>query len=390
MFPEITDRFLTALGPDTVFGDHDRLVVATVDILEHVIETRRDDLPSKLGVAGITLPAGAEEKPYQAGLLAVVVVDADEVARVGHHVEMIVILPHHHVVNGAGWVEKAGFLPVGQGPDAHDPGIRTLLADDRRGITEHVCGDPHRLLVSPDMDQQARRPVGADPSDLQGPVRLVLGNVDAHVGLGRFHDAAHMGLPGGTHVRVEEVGLGLVLGVEPFRECEMPESDDRFDTRFATFFRHLGVASQCLLIDLALAGFDPGPLYPESEMVYSKVLQGGEVLVELAPGIDGAIPPCRGPSLFGKTIPVRFEVPRTAGCVSLVLVLERGRGTAPPKGLLGQRLERRGSRRGCIGTRCRDASGKEEHAGQEKCQEQGADGCLMHGRRPSSNNQVDQ
>ena len=122
-----------------------------------------------------------------------------------------------------------------------------------------------------------------DPTELQGAIGFVLRHVDADISLGGLHDAAHVGLPGGTDIGVEEVGLRLVLEVEPVGKGEMPEGEQRFDACFPALPGHLGILTKGCLVDLPLLGLNACPFDSEAEMIHTKLLQGGQILVELTP-----------------------------------------------------------------------------------------------------------
>ena len=375
---EVADRFLPALGADAVLRDDDRFVVTAVDINKHMVETSGYDLPAQLGVAGIMLAARTEDEAQRAGLLGVVIVDPDQVAGVGHHVELVAVLMHHQVVNGAGGVQILGLLPVGEGIDAHDERIGALLAHDGGGVTEHVRGDAHRLLVAARMEEKAGRPMSGKPAELQGPVGLVLRNVDADVGLGRLDDTPDVSLPGGPDIGVEEVGLRLVLRIEPVGEGEVPEGEKRLDAGLPALACHLGILTECGLVDLSLARFDARPLHSEAEMIHAEFFQCRQILVEFAPRKHGVIPARRCSTLLGEVVPIGLEIPLGSRGATLVLVLEGGGRCSPPEGFLGERFEGNGTRGRGVLAGWRDASREQQEPRQEGCHEKMSDGCLMH------------
>jgi len=358
VFAEVTDRFLAALGADAILGDDDRLVVAPVDILEDVIETRGDDLPSELCVSGVMLPAGSEDEANRAGLLGVVVVHPDQVAGVGHHVELVEVLVLHQVVDGARGVEEAGLIPVGQGIDAHDQGVGSLFPDDPCGVAEHVGGDAHRLFVGAGTHQESGGPVSGQPSELEGPIGLVLRDIDPDIPLGGLHNAPDVGLPGGADVGVEEVGLGLVLGTEPVWESEVPEGNERLDPGLTALARHPGILAEGRLVDDPLTRLDPCPFDAEAEMIHSQFSEGGQILVEFAPGKDSLVTAGRCPSLIGKAVPIRPVIPLGTGGASPVLILKRCGGGAPPEWLFWQFFQNDRLGRRPVVRNGRDASAK--------------------------------
>ena len=80
-------------------------------------------------------------------------------------------------------------------------------------------------------------------------------------------------------------GLGIFLIVEPIRECEVPEADDRLDAGGLESAGHLDIAVQCLLVELAHARLDARPLEAEPIMTDACFLEGREVFIEVGPGI---------------------------------------------------------------------------------------------------------
>jgi len=117
------------------------------------------------------------------------------------------------------------------------------------------------------MEEQAGRPVAGDPAELQRAIRFVLRNVDAHRGPHGANHAGDMRTPRFLHVGVEKIRAPLGFGViEPVGESEMPKGDDGFDTRGPHLPRHADVTRECLLVDHARLGFDPGPFDPEAKV----------------------------------------------------------------------------------------------------------------------------
>ena len=82
-----------------------------------------------------------------------------------------------------------------------------------------------------------------DPTELKSSVGLVLRDIDADILLGGADDASHMCLPCGSYIGIKEIGLGLVLGVEPVGEGEVPERNQGFDSSFAALSSHLCILS---------------------------------------------------------------------------------------------------------------------------------------------------
>ena len=72
---KVADRFLPALSSNSVLRDDARLMVAAVDIYEHMVESGGCDFPTQLRVARITLAARAEQKTDGTCLLRVVVIN---------------------------------------------------------------------------------------------------------------------------------------------------------------------------------------------------------------------------------------------------------------------------------------------------------------------------
>ena len=322
----------------------------------------------------------AAEEADQAGILRVVIIHPDDIHRVGHHVELVEILPLHDVVNHRGRIGEVVAAPVGQGIDAHDDGAGPFAADDLRRIAEHVGGSAQSPFVGERLQEESGRPVPGDPAEIERAVRFVLRHEDADVGLHGPHHAGDLRAPRFLHIGMEEIDPPLVLFViKPIRESEVPQSDHRLDARGAQLPRHLDIAGQCLFVDHPGPGFDPGPLHPEAEVRDAELFDRPEVEVEAGPRRHGLIAPGRSAPFLGEDVPVGAEIHRVVRGHTAILVLEtRGRG-APPEFFLGQRLQDHRPGGTLVGSGRGDATGQCRQRDNKK-----KSGCLHHGEQISN------
>ena len=236
----------------------------------------------------------------------------------------------HGVVEKPTWVEEGAF-PPGQGLNGDDLGGGFHLFDPCGGVAEHAGAGINRLPIGAKGKRHRRRPLASDVSRGDLAVRFILrGEVvrvwrEARENLVQIHQPALAGF------RVKPVrGLGIFLIVEPIRECEVPEADDRLDARRFQTAGHLDITVQRLLVELAHARLDARPLKAESVMGDTCLFQGGEVFFKMGPGVKG-ITLLRRATLRNHDVPIRRKIIRVAGFHRRVFVLVTGCGNAPGK-----------------------------------------------------------
>lgn len=181
MVADVFDAFEFIEGADAIFDNDHGFLVAVADFGDDAIETGGVNFPAHLGVVDRHFAVSAEEETWNGGVLAVVVIDSDDVAEVEDLVEVIVILPLHGIVGRHGPILPEIFLPHGEGMDAHDERVGAFTFDDFGRDAEGLNGDFVGPGVAARVEQETGRPMSAQPTELDGAVGFVLGDKNADV-----------------------------------------------------------------------------------------------------------------------------------------------------------------------------------------------------------------
>jgi len=281
----------------------------------------------------ISVAVGLREKTERPRHLAVVVVEADDVADIVDPVEMVEIGMLNRVINQTAWIKRA-VLPPGKRLDTDHLGRRFDLLDAGSRITEHVGTGDGCGLVSCKIKDVAGWPETNDIGGEHLTVGLVLRRVVGGIGRGRPHDLGDIEIPAFACERMEPVDLVVVLGIsQPGWETEMPQGDDWFDAGLLKLPTHGDIVGKGRLVVLPRLRLNARPLDAEAIMGDSNFLQSFQILVKVAPRVE-SMTYHRCPFLFHQQIPIPQEIVRISRLLRSILILQAACGNTPGKSFI--------------------------------------------------------